>query len=149
MANSLERRLESRSRCVVSNLLNDTDLGTLPISCLVDKIKNAGSSPKPFNTVVERPDAVGFRQPLHEPLNKMIRDPTLIFRGMKELVCQTFRGLDLSQIHKISPPTERAVGFRGSIVADYIRKRLHDGYSLTLSAGCLTTDAASAAKYQS
>ena len=63
---------------MLSAIFNDTDLATLPISWLVDKVKNASSSAKPFSTLVERPDAVGVRQPLHEPSNEMITDTTLI-----------------------------------------------------------------------
>jgi hypothetical protein len=78
----------------------------------------------------------------------MIGDPTLIFRGMKELVCQTFAGLDLAQIHKISPPAERAIGFRRSTAADHIGKRLHDGSSLRCLADLLTPPLALTRVYQ-
>ena len=58
---------------------HDIDLVVLSITRLVAKIKNAGRKAKPFSTLVERPDAVAFRQQVHQPLNQMI-DPAGVFR---------------------------------------------------------------------
>jgi hypothetical protein len=46
---------------------HNIDLSVLAITRLVAKIKNASRKTKPFHTLFYRPDAVGFRQEIHEP----------------------------------------------------------------------------------
>jgi len=49
-----------------------SDLSALTIPSLVNEYKNVGRSPKPFDTISERPRAVGLWQPIHQTLNKRI-----------------------------------------------------------------------------
>ena len=58
----------------------NTDRLVLAITRHVAKVNNASRKAKPFHTIINRPDAVGFRQQLHKPAHEII-DPRLIFRG--------------------------------------------------------------------
>ena len=76
----------------------DIDLPTLTIARLVAKIKNASRKAKPFRTIIERPDGVGFRQQVDKPPNKLI-NPALL--GAKKPLCQTLARLELPHVHGI------------------------------------------------
>ena len=48
---------------------NNGYLPLLVIRALVDETKNAGGRAKPFCTIIERPNAVGPRKSIQQPLN--------------------------------------------------------------------------------
>ena len=98
----------------------DTDLPLLSIARLVAKVKNASRKAKPFRALMERPDAVAFRQQAHQPPNQII-DPARVFRLTclvpKQLVGQTIPLLELSHVHEAGPLIEKIVAFERGFVA--------------------------------
>lgn len=80
---------------------HDANCLLLAIIRFVAKIKNACREPKPFGTIIERPDAGGIGQYVHEPADQII-DAAVIFRRRVCLsVCGFLPALQSACVHEI------------------------------------------------